>query len=517
MNQFASLLYADGAAHSESAFTPRTDDSALHDLHINLLISEITKGYEEYGLGDLYGRKPKHRRDAEFRLDAARDLWDDAVRAEIVRYIGGFSTAGRYLRTSESIHTSPVREKWKLDAAAAYVGTIDEMCARAGPEFKSEALNRFFGWARDYAQSAPYRRLRARALSLAASIGAISYSLDLDIGRNIVVIGEDGGGGDVCAGLADTFARYDLRGVSREIAAFADVNLNILELKFMEYLLAKNPGVQPALMEFSAEFGGFIHENIPLFEYEARFYISYIQFAKSLGEKGFAFSIPEFSADGGLHITGGFDASLALLRGSADEIVENDFHIGGGERSFLLTGPNQGGKTTFARMFGQCVFFACLGLPVPCREAKILWPGAIKTHFNIEESPGEDTGRLKEELTRLKRIVASAPENSVIILNELFSSATTYDALEMAVRVIRMLEGKDCVCLYITHLYELADAGGAVSLIAEMADGDPPACTYRIRRSGAQKSALAGKLLAARRLRAEDIKERIDAAVAAVR
>ena len=126
-------------------------------------------------------------------------------------------------------------------------------------------------------------------------------------------------------------------------------------------------------------------------------------------------------------------------------------------------------------------------------------------------------GRLKEELTRLKRIVASAPDGSVVILNELFTSATTYDALEMAVRVMRMFERKNCVCLYITHLYELAEAGGAVSLIAETADGEPPACTYRIRRSSARKGALAEKLLAARRLRQEDIKERIDAAVSAVR
>ena len=513
---FVSLLYADEAACADAAFTPLAGDSVIADLHIDQILAEVTKGYEEFDLEQLFRRKPARRRDAEFRLAVAWDMWDDGMRDEIIRYLAGFSTARRYLRTGESIYETPLKEKWKLDAAAAYVETIDAICARAGEKAASEGLDRFFAWVRAYAATEAYGHLRESALSVAAAINAVSYSLDVDLGQNTVCVGADAGAGDACEDLMKTFARYDLRHVSRDITAFADVNMNMLEHRILDVILAEHKNLQTDLVGFSRRFDGFIHENIMAFERDAHFYISYIMFAKGLEKKGFVFSIPRFLEDGGLSIDGGYDMSLAALRSGADQIVENSFDIYAGERSFVLTGPNQGGKTTFSRMLGQNLFFAWNGLPVPCRGATILWANALNTHFNVEENPGDDTGRLKEELRRLKRILSSAPANSFIILNELFSSATAYDALEMARRVIRLFGRKQCVCLYITHLFELAAESGVVSLVAETDGGAESVCTYKIARGASKMNALAAKLLTGRRLRAGEIKERINAAVPVV-
>ena len=95
-------------------------------------------------------------------------------------------------------------------------------------------------------------------------------------------------------------------------------------------------------------------------------------------------------------------------------------------------------------------------------------------------------GKLKEELVRLAPIMQGKQKGAFVIINELFTSAATYDAYQMGQRVLEHFLDQDCYGIYVTHIEEMAkEREKIVSLVAALAEGEGYVRTYKILRSPA--------------------------------
>ncbi len=188
---------------------------------------------------------------------------------------------------------------------------------------------------------------------------------------------------------------------------------------------------------------------------ELAFYIGGLNLYDRLSELGEPVVFPEvLPADRRQRsFEGLYDASLALTK--EQEVVGNDVSAEDKD-AMIITGANQGGKSTFLRSLGQAQLLMQCGLFVPAKEFHANVAAGIFTHYRREEDESMTSGKLDEELSRMSAIIDHLKPNAVVLFNESFAATNEREGSEIARQVVRALMDEGVQVFFVTHLYAFA-------------------------------------------------------------
>jgi hypothetical protein len=154
------------------------------------------------------------------------------------------------------------------------------------------------------------------------------------------------------------------------------------------------------------------------------------------------------------------EPALALTLGR--RVVGNDAQADD-KALVLVTGANQGGKSTFLRSVGLAQLMMQSGMLVAAKAFSSSLVDGLATHFRREEAAGTESGKLDDELARMSEIVDHVTPRMMILLNESFAATNELEGSEIARQIVTALMRRRVRTICVTHFYQLARSfiGGA--------------------------------------------------------
>lgn len=482
------------------------------DLNLDQIIAAVVAGYEEYDLRSDFYTPLTDPDTILYRHEVMQDLEEAPLLEHIKRFAAEMHAMRQHLFTAEKLYYHYQKKAWFLDAVEAYCGAVETLVRDLhSADLRSRGFLAFREYLLDYVGSDRFTALAAQMRQLKADLAAVQYCLIIEDG-SIRARSYDAET-DYSAEIETVFDRFKQGAVKSYLVKFpASDEMNHIEAAVLEMVAKLHVDLFQRLNTLCSNHAGFADGIIQNFDREIQFYVSFQAYIAPLKRAGLPFCYPDVSsASKEVGVRDGFDLALAskLVR-EGTPIVRNDFHLQGRERIFIVSGPNQGGKTTFARAFGQILYLASLGCPVPGREARLFLFDRLFTHFEREEDITTLRGKLEDDLVRIHQILGEATSSSVIVMNEIFTSTALKDAIFLSRTVLEELVRLDLLCVWVTFIDELAAVNEkAVSLVSTIVPGDPASRTYRIVRKPAGGASYALAIAEKHRLTYAQLRERL--------
>ena len=482
-----SILFGEGRGEGRSQGQSPMDREPpyFHDLNLDAFVESATAGMDEYDLKSFFYKPLDDEAAIVYRQNVVHDLVGRPALDMVKEFAIGMRRTRELEAQAARLQNEYQKDSWFLDEVETYCETVVELGRTLGKaDIRSRGMTACRDYLKAYAESARFAALRGEAGALREALASVRYCLF--IRHDAVRVKKYEGEAEYGVEIERMFDRFAQGGGKDYLAQFTDSrDLNEVEADILDMVASLYPGEFEELGDFRSRNTSYADPCIVAFDREIQFYVSYLDYIAPIRRSGSPFCYPRvIHASKELHSRGGYDIVLASkLAQEGAAPVPNDFRLEGAERILVVTGPNQGGKTTFARAFGQLHYLARLGLPVPGSEARLLLCDRILTHFDKEERVEAGRGRLLEDLVRMRGILDEATGESVILLNEIFTSTALKDAIYLGEQVIRRIIELDAPCVCVTFIDELAKLSEkTVSMMSTVEPDRPAVRTYKILR-----------------------------------
>jgi len=507
---YQSILFATSANADRTEV--RTEPEYFPDLNLDQLLTAITAGREEYDLAPFFY---EHLHD-EQAIRYRHEVFHDLERPEVLGSITTFAQAMHGMRESmaqaSALRYPYQRESWFVDTVELYTHAVRSLATElADVALDSQGLTGLRDYLAAYTKSQAFVALVAETQTVKAGFSTVNYTIQISGPRCTVAKYE--GEADYSAEVLRTFDRFkqgeakDYRVRFREPDEMNHVETNVLGLVAKLY-----PEPFAALDGYFSRHQDFLDPTVRRFDREVQFYVSYLEYLKRFEAAGLSFCYPKVTnRTKEVFATETFDLALATkLVADKVTVVTNDFFLKGAERIFVVSGPNQGGKTTFARMFGQLHHLAGIGYLVPGQEARLYLYDQLFVQFEREEDLRNMTGKLEDDLVRVKDILSNATSESIVVLNEIFASTTLQDSVFLGTKVMEELIELDVLAVFVTFVEELASlAPSTVSMVSTIVPENPAERTYKVVRKPADGLAYALAIAEKYGVTYEELKKRV--------
>ncbi|HSN44072.1 MAG TPA: hypothetical protein VLR88_08450 [Propionibacteriaceae bacterium] len=447
----------------------------------------------------------------EYRQAVVADLVQPSIRDTLDEFARGVAQERQSITGATHPAYRFAADLGRAESIARFVAVVTTTAERlAALDPPSAGLRDLTRTMIDHTTSEGFRRLSGGVTEVLAELHALEF--EVGIQTKSVWVGPVSDREPWVDSIRTTFGRFHsadkptVARPQRPQRAMVRLEADVLDL-----VAQLHPGPARRLRDYLATNADVLPPTLDRIAHEVRFYLDYLRALDRLAREGVDVCVPRVTPDptDPVQVTGMVDLALAL-GGRATPLVANDLVMAEDERVAFITGPNQGGKTTFARAAGQVAHVASLGLPVPATAATLPLMSPVLSHFPRPDDPSHERGGLADEMVRLHDVVGTTGPSSLLILNELFSATSAEDAVGLSARILERFESLGCRVLWVTFLEDLVTSTpDALSLVGQVDPHDPTRPTFRFRAQPPTNRSHAVALAARHGLSASDLGARL--------